>query len=223
MTVLAFKAAWRVFELPAESITAVAGATLELNPGDFAFVHGHSGSGKTTLLNLAAGLDVPTRGHVAIHDSATSEMSESQRVDLRKVHVGMVHQMDYLIPELSVEENVSLVQRLTGVSSVEARAEALELLALVGIAELADRLPRQLSGGQRQRVGVARALAGDRGLIVADEPTGSLDSRNSLLIFELMARLAEDGRCVLMASHDERAAQFATLAFEMVDGRLERR
>lgn len=214
------EAAWRTFDLAVEQVHAVADVTLAAETGEFVFIRGHSGSGKSTLLNLMAAIDLPTQGRVFVDGHDTRELGESDRVKLRRRQVGMVHQMDYLVEELTAAENVSLVQEASGQGPRESAREAAEMLELVGLQGLGERFPRQLSGGQRQRVGIARAMAGNRPVIIADEPTGSLDSQNSLDVFQLFGKLASLGKTVIVASHDERCAEVASRPFVMVDGAL---
>jgi ABC-type lipoprotein export system ATPase subunit len=214
------KDVWRTYTQPTETVHAVAGVTLETVPGDFVFIRGHSGSGKSTLLNLVAGLDLPDRGDVVVGGKLTREMSPVERVGLRQATVGMVHQVDHLIEELTARENVSLVQEVNGADPRVVGLEADEMLDWVGLKGLGHRFPAEMSGGQRQRVGIARALAGRRTLLLADEPTGALDSNTSLGVFQLLGELASRGRTVVVVSHDERCHDFASSSYEMIDGAI---
>jgi len=181
---------------------------------------GHSGSGKTTVLNLIAGLDLPTGGSVTVAGVNVHTASSETRIRLRRETVGMVHQSDVLIEEFTAAENVALPMEATGIATDLALDEAVRLLERVGLDSHSHRLPSQLSGGQRQRVGIARALSGGRKILLADEPTGSLDSRNAAAIFDLLSDLARDGTLVIVASHDPACHERADRSLEMLDGQV---
>lgn len=188
--------------------------------GEFICLFGHSGSGKTTLLNLLAGIDLPTSGTIVLDGNRVNELSEDDRIRLRRETIGMVHQTDFLIEEFTAAENVALPLEARGVRSAQALSEAGALLARMGLDGYDDRLPRQLSGGQRQRVGIARALTGGRRILLADEPTGALDSKNAAAIYGLLRDLCADGALVIVASHDPACREHATRLIEMRDGRI---
>src|SRR6476660_7013630 len=200
----------RVFRTEAEIVRAVDDADLVASGGEFIGLFGHSGSGKPTLLNLLGGIDVPTSGTVMVAGVDIGAATEDNRVRLRRELVGMVHQTDHLIEEFTAAENVALPSEARGVATRQAMHEAVELLGRVGLGSHAHRLPRQLSGGQRQRVGIARAMTGGRSILLADEPTGSLDSTNTEAIFSLLRGLSDEGHLVIVASHDPLCRQFAT-------------
>lgn len=210
----------RFFVSPAETVRAVDDVNFKAWPGEFVCLFGHSGSGKTTLLNLISGLDQPTAGHIEVDGRDISASTEDERIQLRRETVGMVHQSDLLIAEFNAVENVALPLEARGIPTTEALAEAGELLVRVGLADHGHRYPMELSGGQRQRVGVARALSGGRGILLADEPTGSLDSHNARAIFEMLAALARQGALVIVASHDPTCRAIASRSVEMLDGRV---
>ncbi|RRD45808.1 ABC transporter ATP-binding protein [Tessaracoccus sp. OH4464_COT-324] len=210
----------RVYQTSAGEVHAVRAADLAVAPGEFVALMGASGSGKTTLLNLMAGLDVPTSGEVTVQGQAIHLLSEEERARFRLEHIGVVFQDHNLLDPFTATENVMLPLQALGVDDTTARAEAAAALARVGIQELGDRRPRNMSGGQRQRVGIARCLVGGRKLVLADEPTGALDSENSRRLFELLASLAADGTAVLSATHDPLARDFASRTIEMRDGSL---
>lgn len=211
----------RHFETSAETVRAVDGVSLAARTGELICVFGASGSGKSTLLNLIAGLERPTSGRIQVAGTDVTDASTSELASLRLRHVGVVFQHDNLIEELTVFENVSFPLDLRGDLSARDRALEVEMwLERVGMGGYGDRFPRELSGGQQQRVGVARALVGDRDLLVADEPTGALDSRNSSALFDLLAGLSEQGQTVILSSHDAAARDSASRVLEMVDGRL---
>jgi ABC-type lipoprotein export system ATPase subunit len=211
----------RSFTSEAEVVHAVDNVDVAASSGEFICLFGHSGSGKTTLLNLMAGLDLPTSGAISVNGRSTASLTEEGRVRMRRETVGMVHQTDFLIEEFTAIENVALPLEARGTSTPEACAEAVGLLARVDLEGYDARLPRQLSGGQRQRVGIARALSGDRRVLLADEPTGALDSRNTAAIFALLRDLSREGTLVVVASHDPACREYATRLVEMRDGRIE--
>lgn len=212
----------KTYTTPVEVVRAVDEVSLTLSGGEFVCLHGASGSGKSTLLHVLAGLIEPDRGSVLVDgvELRTADTKAAAAVRLEKI--GVVFQDDNLLPELSAWENVALPLQVSGATLKEARSEADSALDEVGLAGLYDRMPWEMSGGQRQRVGVARALVGRRGVLLADEPTGSLDSANSRALFELLARLAAGGRAVLVASHDPNCRTHATRSIEMVDGHIAR-
>lgn len=208
----------RVFITPAERIRAVDGVTLDVSPGEFVCIHGASGSGKSTLLGLLAGLDSPDSGSIIVDGTDLSGLTESQRAGWRLTRIGVVFQHDNLIEEFTAAENVAFPLELRGRTQAEIDSEVEQMLAQVGLDGMADRWPQELSGGQQQRVGIARALAGGRGLLIADEPTAALDSTNSEALFALFKELSAQGVTVILASHDPLAHRFASRVVEMVDG-----
>ena len=211
----------RCFRSDAETVWAVRDVSLTARGGELLLISGASGSGKTTLLNVVAGLDEPQQGVVRVAGHDVTSLDDTGRVRLRAELVGVVFQDHRLIDEFTAAENVALVLEACGRASAAAFEEAERTLLRVGLAGLSDRRPEQLSGGQRQRVGIARALVGDRCVLLADEPTGSLDSKASLEIFALLRSLSDDGVLVVLCSHDPRAAGFADRHFTMVDGSME--
>jgi putative ABC transport system ATP-binding protein len=201
-----------------EAVRAAARVTLSVERGEFVLLGGASGSGKSTLLNVIAGLQPFDSGEAVVAGVDLAIASETELASLRLERVGVVFQENNLIREFSASENVQLPLRARGYSAAEASAEAGIMLNIVGLGELGRRLPVQLSGGQRQRVGIARALVGGRSVLVADEPTGALDTTNSVAIFELLRGFADEGVCVLVASHDPAAESFADRVVHMRDG-----
>lgn len=212
----------RTFQSGIETIRAVDGVDLRVAVGTMTCLYGASGSGKTTLLNLIAGLDIADQGTVRVVGRDLSGTSEAERARIRLHHIGVVFQENNLVQEFTALENVVVPLLARGAALSEARDEAAAQLARVGIADLADRLPREMSGGQRQRVGIARALAGGREVLVADEPTGALDSANSGALFELVASLCHDvGVAAVVATHDPLGRDRADVVWTMVDGQLD--
>jgi len=203
------------------AVTALAGVDLDVPAGRLLAVRGRSGSGKTTLLNLLAGLDRPDAGTVHLGDVEVSALPEAGLVDLRRREVGVVFQTFGLVPILSAAENVGVPLRLVGTPSAERDARVAELLALVGLTEHAAQRPHELSGGQQQRVAIARALANRPRLVVADEPTGQLDSRTGASVMELLLHLVrEAGTTVVVATHDPALTAVADEVVELHSGRL---
>ncbi|WP_375407045.1 ABC transporter ATP-binding protein [uncultured Amnibacterium sp.] len=204
----------------AETVHALAGVTFDIEAGQLLTLLGTSGSGKTTLLNVISGLSVPDSGDVIVNDREISRLDESARAHVRLTEVGLVFQDHNLIPEFSAMENVMLPLRGRGIADREASTEAEAMLAAVGLGGLGRRMPTQLSGGQKQRVGIARALVGGRGTLLADEPTGALDSENSRTVFSLLRSLASQGVTVVVATHDPLAREIADRVVLMRDGRV---
>ena len=194
---------------------------LELPPGEFVAIVGKSGSGKSTLINLIAGLDRPTSGKIWVGGKPVHAMDETALASWRGLNVGVVFQFFQLLPTLTIAENVILpMDFCQGLSKKQARERALALLDQVGIADQADKLPTSLSGGQQQRAAIARALANDPPFIVADEPTGNLDSHTAEVVITQLAGLAEAGKTVLMVTHERDWAELAHRVVAMADGQV---
>ena len=205
-------------------VRALVDANLEVRAGELVVLRGPSGSGKTTLLNLLGGLDVPTSGVVWLGDRKVTGASEGDLVDMRRREIGYIFQTFALLSALSAAENVELPMRLVGVPAGERAERVAELLTVVGLADHAEQRPNELSGGQQQRLGIARALANDPRLIIADEPTGQLDSLNAEAMMSLISSLVhERGVAAVVSTHDPRMAAHADRILEIRDGHVGRR
>jgi putative ABC transport system ATP-binding protein len=204
-----------------EEVHAVDGVSLTVSAGEMLALHGPSGSGKTTLLKLAATLLAPERGTIRFNGADLSSFSENDASDYLLRDVGFVYQSFRLMPRVSALENASIKLLLGGVGRRNAQAQALAWLERLGLADRTERTPEQLSGGERQRVAIARALSGDPPLILADEPTGNLDSARSREIVALLGKIAhERGAGVLLVTHDTEAARLADRSLTLRDGEL---
>ncbi|MFE4604407.1 ABC transporter ATP-binding protein [Kitasatospora indigofera] len=201
-------------------VHALRGVDLTVLPGEFVAVMGPSGSGKSTLLGLAGGLDSATSGEVLVEGQGLGGLSRSALSAVRRRAIGYVFQDFNLIPTLTAAENVSLPRELDGAPGRRTRGEAQAALAEVGIADLADRFPNQLSGGQQQRVAIARALIGDRRLVLADEPTGALDSATGEGVLTVLRARCDAGAAAVVVTHDPRHAEWADRVVLLRDGQV---
>ena len=220
--VIEVRAATKVYPTPGGDFPALRGVDLRVRAGEFVAVVGRSGSGKTTLLNLLAGIDRPTSGEVRVSGTAVHAVRETQLAAWRGRAVGLVFQFFQLLPTLTVAENVMLPMDFRGtLPARQRRPAALGLLAQAGIGEQADKLPAALSGGQQQRAAIARALANDPPVLLADEPTGNLDSATAAAVLDLFAGLARAGRAVVMVTHERDLSGSADRQVTLVDGRVD--
>jgi putative ABC transport system ATP-binding protein len=210
----------RVHGLGDTAVHALRGVSLGVLPGELVAVMGPSGSGKSTLLNLAGGLDQPTGGIVNVEGIDLGSLSRAELAALRRRSVGYVFQEFNLIPALTAAENVALPRELDGVRPREARREAFDALEEVGLDDVADRFPDELSGGQRQRIAIARALVGPRRLVLADEPTGALDSQTGELVLRLLRARCDAGASGVLVTHEARHAAWANRVVFLRDGAM---
>jgi putative ABC transport system ATP-binding protein len=211
----------KTYETPSGSFTALQDINLPIRAGEFVSVVGKSGSGKTTLLNLLSGIDRPTKGDVIIAETNLGSLTESQLAEWRGRTIGLVFQFFQLLPTLTIAENMMLPMDFAEIIPAgERRSKALELLERVGIADQADKLPVTLSGGQQQRAAIARALANDPPILMADEPTGNLDEATRTSVLELFANLNADGRTIVMATHERDVSRYTDRQVTLVDGRV---
>jgi putative ABC transport system ATP-binding protein len=205
-----------------EPVHALDGVDLEIPRGSYTAVMGPSGSGKSTLMNLVGCLDTPTEGRVVIDGRDVSAVGDRERTDIRGQKVGFVFQTFNLMPRLTARENVALPLVFRDVPKADRDARAAELLDSVGLGDRLDHRPNELSGGQRQRVAIARALANDPALLLADEPTGNLDTETGETIMNLFADLHAEGNTILLVTHERPIAEHAERIVHLLDGQIER-
>jgi putative ABC transport system ATP-binding protein len=211
----------KVFKRDAFEVKALDDVSIEIAGGEFMALMGPSGSGKTTLLNMIAAIDRPTSGELLVLGENVFRLSDSQSAHWRNVHIGYVFQTFNLIPVLTAFENVELPLLLTKLNAQQRRDHVMTALKLVGLEERVNHLPKQLSGGQEQRVAIARAIVSDPTLLLADEPTGDLDSHSATEVLEILKRLNEDFRkTVVMVTHDPHAASYAHVIRHLEKGML---
>lgn len=210
----------RTHQNGAVRVVALDNVDLEVSAGELVAIMGPSGSGKTTLLALAGGLDDATSGEVLVEGAALGSLSRDARASLGRTSIGYVFQELNLLPALTAAENISLPRELDGVRARTARREALTALEALGLAQLADRFPHDLSGGEQQRIAIARALIGDRRLVLADEPTGALDTLTGESVMRLLRARADDGAAVLLVTHEPTHAAWADRVVFLRDGQI---
>ena len=199
---------------------ALAGINLDVDDGEFVAIMGPSGCGKTTLLNILGLLDNPSEGSYLLNGTEVAHLTERKRTAMRKGHIGFVFQSFNLIDELTVEQNVELPLKYLGIPTKQRKQQVTDLLRRLNISHRAKQYPYQLSGGQQQRTAIARALICHPELILADEPTGNLDSKNGKEVMELLAELNDDGTTIVMVTHSQRDASYAHRIVNMLDGFL---
>lgn len=203
-----------------ETVRAVDGVSLGIDIGEFVAITGTSGSGKSTLLTMLGGLNEPASGSIMVDGIDIYSLSVEQRADFRKEYIGFVFQAFHLLPYLNVLENVMIPLAISTLGAGEKKEKAQSLLDKVGLSNKALRLPNELSGGEQERVAIARALVNDPPIILADEPTGNLDSATSRVVMELFTRLNNEGQTVVMVTHDEQNLQYALRHVNLKDGRV---
>jgi putative ABC transport system ATP-binding protein len=211
----------KTYDTASGPFTALHNINLRIPRGEFVAVVGKSGSGKTTLLNVLAGIDRPTGGVVSVDGTRLDSLSESQLAEWRGRTIGLVFQFFQLLPTLTIVENVMLPMDFVEIiPAAERRSKALDLLELVGIRDQADKLPTALSGGQQQRAAIARALANDPPILMADEPTGNLDETTRTSVLELFAKLNAEGRTIIVVTHERDISHYTDRQVTLIDGRL---
>ena len=208
------------YKMGDEIVYANDGVTLDIDKGEFVAIVGKSGSGKSTLMNIIGALDVPTSGKDLLGGKDVGKLSDNQLADIRNKMIGFVFQQYNLLPRMNLLENVELPLLYAHVSNHEREKRAMEALEKVGLAEKAKQMPNQLSGGQQQRVSIARALAANPSLILADEPTGALDSKTSRQVLDFFKKIHEEGNTVIMITHDNSIAIEAKRVIRIADGKI---
>jgi len=212
---------WKIYRVGGVEWPALRGVDLVIRRGTFTSILGPSGSGKSTLLNIIGGLDKPTKGTVLVNGVNISSLSSSKLATYRNSHVGFIFQLYNLLPYLTVVENVELPLAIKGVGARERREVALQLLDLLGLKQMAFKRPSELSGGEQQRVAIARALANKPELILADEPTGNLDSKNAEVVVSTFRKLVDDeGKTVVMVTHNIELARSSDVIVKIRDGKI---
>lgn len=214
------KEIYKIYEMGSQQVRASDGVSLTICQGEFVAIVGKSGSGKSTLMNIIGALDVPTQGEYLLGGEDTSRMSDDELADIRNEMIGFIFQQYNLLPKLNLLENVELPLLYAGMPAEKRRERAMESLKRVGLEDKWKNLPKQLSGGQQQRVSIARALAGNPSLILADEPTGALDSRTSREVLDFLKELNEEGNTIVIITHDSSIALEAKRVVRVHDGKI---
>ena len=222
-TVIQLENVWKIYQMGDVQVPALSGIDLEIERGEFLAIAGASGSGKSTMMNLIGCLDLPSKGKIRLDGTDIASLRESQLAQIRGQKIGFIFQQFNLIPTLTALENVMLPLEFQDVDSAEARESALELLKIVGLGDRVHHLPSQLSGGQQQRVAIARALAVDPPIILADEPTGNLDSKTGEFIMNLLREVhGKDSKTIILVTHDFYLVKRAERVVYLKDGKIER-
>ena len=210
----------KIYSTEEVQTTSLNGVSLEIKEGEFVAIMGPSGCGKSTLLNIMGLIDTPTEGTYLLNGKDVSTLTENERTDIRKGVIGFVFQSFNLIDELNVNENVELPLLYMGVPAKERKERVLEVLRRMNMSQRGKHLPSQLSGGQQQRVAIARAVIGNPKIILADEPTGNLDSKNGLEVMELLSQLNAEGTTIIMVTHSQHDATYANRIINLYDGQI---
>ena len=211
---------WRIYQMGEVEVPALRGVTIDIKRGDFVAVIGASGSGKSTLMNLIGCLDVPTKGKIYLKSKDISLLNESDLASLRGNIIGFIFQQYNLIPTIGAFENVMLPLEFLEYDDKAATASVRKVMENVGLGDKMHNLPTQLSGGEQQRVAIARALAHNPEIILADEPTGNLDSKTGKRVMDLLKRLNQEGKTIVMVTHDLNLAKYAHTIIELRDGQI---
>lgn len=219
-SLIEFKNVYKIYLMGTEQVYANDNLSFTINKGEFVAIVGKSGSGKSTLMNIIGALDKPTSGQYFLQGIDTSSMTDDELSDIRNKYIGFIFQQYNLLPKLTLLENVELPLLYAGVNGNERRKRALESLGRVGLREKYSQYPNQLSGGQQQRVSIARALAGKPSLLLADEPTGALDSKTSKDVLNFLKQLHQEGNTVVMITHDNSIALEAERIIRIRDGHI---
>jgi putative ABC transport system ATP-binding protein len=220
MALIELKDIYKIYTMGTTKIHALDGLNCTINQGEYVALMGPSGSGKSTLMNVIGCLDSPTSGTYLLNGSNVSNMTDDELATIRNVEIGFVFQSFNLLPRTSARENVALPLVYAGVGKKERLERAQEVLEKVGLGDRGDHKPNELSGGQRQRVAIARALINKPSIVLADEPTGNLDSKSSYEIMELFNTIHDEGNTVIMVTHEEDIAAYTKRIIRMIDGKL---
>jgi len=211
----------KIYQMGIQTVNALQSITIKINRGEYVAFMGPSGSGKSTLMNIVGCLDTPTSGTYILNNKDVSHMTENELADIRNKEIGFVFQTFNLLPRATALENVALPLIYAGMGKTDRTEKAIATLESVGLADRADHKPNELSGGQRQRVAIARALVNDPSIILADEPTGNLDSKTSYDIMDLFHVLHENGNTIIMVTHEDDIAHYAHRIVRLRDGLVE--
>ncbi|MEQ8359152.1 MAG: ABC transporter ATP-binding protein [Cytophagales bacterium] len=211
----------KIYHMGTQTVNALRSISIDINRGEYVAFMGPSGSGKSTLMNIIGCLDSPTDGKYILNENDVSHLSENELAEIRNKEIGFVFQTFNLLPRSSALENVELPLIYAGMAKKERKERAMEALEKVELSDRSDHKPNELSGGQRQRVAIARALVNDPSIILADEPTGNLDSKTSYGIMDLFNNLHEKGNTIIMVTHEEDIAEYAHRVVRLIDGLIE--
>jgi putative ABC transport system ATP-binding protein len=221
--IITLKDVWKIYRMGEVEVPALRGVDLEVRKGEFLAIAGASGSGKSTMMNLVGCLDVPTKGKIFLHNDNIADLGESRLAHMRGQKIGFIFQQFNLIPTLNALENVMLPLGFQDEDDSNAKERAVNLLKMMGLGDRMRHLPSQLSGGQMQRVAIARSLAVDPEIILADEPTGNLDSKTGRFIMDFLRKIHQnDTKTIIMVTHDLHLVKFADRVVHLKDGRVER-
>lgn len=215
-----FKDVYKIYQMGNSEVRAIDGISMKVQRGEFLAIVGQSGSGKSTCMNIIGCLDVPTSGSYFLDGKDVSHMTDDEQAEIRNKQLGFIFQQYNLIPKLNVRQNVELPLLYAGLSEKEQTERAMLALERVGLADKAKNMPSQLSGGQQQRVSIARALAGDPSIILADEPTGALDSRTGKEVLGFLKKLHREGNTIVLITHDNTIAAQAQRVIRIQDGKV---
>jgi putative ABC transport system ATP-binding protein len=220
-TLLNLENVWKIYKMGEVEVPALKGITIKIKKGDFIAIIGASGSGKSTMMNLIGCLDIPSKGRILLKDMDISQLNESDLASFRGKTIGFIFQQYNLIPTMSAFQNVMLPLEFQEIDDKIASKRSLDILRFVGLEDKIDYLPTQLSGGQQQRVSIARCLVTDPEIILADEPTGALDSVTGKNIIEMLYKFWQDeGKTIIMVTHDQNLAKYAHTIIELKDGKI---
>lgn len=221
LAIIKLEDVWKIYHMGEVEVPALRGLNLEVYPGEFVAIMGPSGSGKSTAMNMIGCLDVPTRGHIFLEGQDISRLHESDLAQIRGKKIGFIFQTFNLMPGLTALENVMLPMAFQGIPRYERERRAEKLLGLVGLGDRINHKPTELSGGQQQRVAIARSLANNPEVILADEPTGNLDTRTGKEVMKMLSNLhREEKKVIIMVTHDQDISQYAERVLHLRDGRI---